>query len=353
MKVFVVNYVLNSSGSAHWLKKYIGAFPENDYYVLSKKKGRDEAFFKENNIKYYSFSIKILDFLLSPIFSLFICMLKKPDVVLLNTSVHGLDALLLRAFGIKFFTVVHEDISNYHGSKKLPLIKLSIKHSNKLICISRMVLTTIKNYKPKYVGKTFLVENYLNEEDILAKSQENNYDAKFQEFLSRNKGGTLFCSVGLFNENKNVLRMLDLIYTVNGSSLILIGDFVSPNLAKKFEDKIILLGLTNRVHVTKVVSNPYKYMKYSDVSLIFSDYETFSYSLYESLLLQLPVIANNIPVFPVELERCNVSYIDISNKDIDFEKLIFDVKNNIGNSEVYKNLHPLSQFRVAMNDVLS
>lgn len=334
-----------------WLKKYIDAFPQNEYILFSKKKGPDEEYFNVKGIRSYSFSLKYLDFILSPFFSLYFCVVNKPDIVYLNTSIHGLDAFILRLFRYNVITIMHEDINLYKDNYKLYLIKLSIYFSSKIICISKFVYKKLIEHCSS--DKILLVENYLDEISIINKSHDIISDDEFYNFYSDNSDNIFLCSVGLFNENKNIIKILDMLENLNKKfSLILIGDFVSSKLEMEFYEKLKNKKLADRVYITGLVENPYAYMRKMNVCLIFSNYETFSYVLYESLLLNLSVIANKIEAFPDDLEKYNVTYIDILDENIDFSSKISEALEKKDNSISFENIHTVEKFRKSINNSL-
>lgn len=281
-------------------------------------------------------------------------MVKKPDLVLLNTSLHGLDALVLKLINVKVVSVCHEDIQLYKRKPKLVLIKLSLALSQKILCVSELVFERMLSQSSGLIDKIFLVENYLDEIDIKDKANEDIIDFGFLRFFNEHSNNKFICCVGLFNENKNILKSLDILSKLNNNySLILIGEFVSSDLELKFNKKLTDLGLFERVYVTGLVNNPYSYMNKMDLCFILSSYETFSYVLYESLILNLPVVSNSIEAFSTELSAYNVTFVDILDSEVDFSKVIFEsLQNRLENIE-YINKHTLGNFKGQFNEAVS
>lgn len=161
---------------------------------------------------------------------------------------------------------------------------------NKIIAVS----STIKEQFIKEVG-------FPNKTKVLY----NTFDFKEILKLSRIQLGTSFLndpesiklvSVGKLNHNKGYERLIKIMKKLRDEGynfhLTLVGD---GHLFKKFEQIILNYQLSNYISLVGFQSNPYPFIKQSDLFISSSYSEAFSSVVMESVVIGTPVITTETP----------------------------------------------------------
>lgn len=187
--------------------------------------------------------------------------------------------------------------STNQKSKKLAWVHgLGLKYSDiydkfdRVFFVSKdlMSYNMLNNFPKKNHDKLKVLYNPLDFDEIKTKSIENfSYKG--------NKETIRFITVGRLSAEKRFDRLIDAFYLVNkyqqNTSLEIVG---SGRLSEELNKKVENLGLQTFVTFHGYSSNPYKYLKNSDIYVCSSDNEGFNVAMTEAGIIGLPIISTNV-----------------------------------------------------------
>ena len=134
---------------------------------------------------------------------------------------------------------------------------------------------------PSLAEKTTVIKNFLPCEEIIKKSRQRN------DIYPKLK----FITVGRLSPEKSILRLVDILHKLDDEnydfSLDIIGDGPEWELIK---NRVEHYGLNKKINMLGLRSNPYTFIKQADVFLLLSEYEGLPNTIYESLILGIPVL---------------------------------------------------------------
>ena len=212
--------------------------------------------------------------------------------------------------------------------------------SEKIIAVSDNIAQKLKAYRKKYANKIVAVNNVIDIDSIIEKSNEPIEDGLFSEEnfnivscgrLAEEKGFDLAveaCRLLVENDHKNI-------------NWIFVGD--GPE-RKSIEKQIALYGLEDYIKLIGMKKNPYPYITRADLFVQPSRVEAFGLSIAEAMILGVPVLSTQtdgaIEVFSVKHNGllCKISGEDIFTY---IEKFKNEKKQYSGSSLIFrkKNEH--------------
>ena len=156
----------------------------------------------------------------------------------------------------------------------------------------------LKTY-PSLKSKTIVMNNFVDIEEILTKSEE-----KVTEKKPSSK--TLFVFVGrLEDASKKINRALNLVKEIPSIELWIVGDGPDRNMYEEYVEKN---DLKKRVKFLGKKANPYPYMKQADYVILTSDYEGFPVTYLEAITLGKQIITT-IPTSDDEINMKKIAHI--------------------------------------------
>ncbi len=179
------------------------------------------------------------------------------------------------------------------GKVNLFLVQKLYPLSNKVICKSKGMEYDLQTYFNGNLNTTIINNPYdLEKIKILTEESINDFDF--------NEDKKYLIYVGRFASFKRPDYVIEsLKYLDENVELILLGDGPKKETLIELSES---LNLSNRVHFLGKVSNPYKYMKQSDVFILSSDDgEGFPNVLAEAMACQTSVIATDCKSGPREI----------------------------------------------------
>ena len=145
------------------------------------------------------------------------------------------------------------------------------------------------------INSTFIY-NPLNKKDIINKSTE-----KINKSIYKNKKSLKLISIGRFTDQKDHMTLLRAFKVINKKitcELLLIGYGVNK---AKIQNFISENKLESKIKILNYQTNPFKFIKKSDMFILTSKYEGLPNVLLEALLLNKFIISSNCPTGPKEI----------------------------------------------------
>lgn len=179
----------------------------------------------------------------------------------------------------------------FYGTLNKLLIKAIYKYSHKIIAVSDGVkVDLVENYD----CDSSLITVINNPVDCESIAQRANDEVQLPESIGR-----YVCSVGRLNAQKRFDVLIKAFSKVDDSlALVILGE---GELRHELQNLIEELGLVNRVYLLGFQSNPYSYVKNSDIFVLSSDYEGFPNALLEALAIGKAVISTNCKSGPSDI----------------------------------------------------
>ncbi len=231
----------------------------------------------------------------------------------------------------KKYAWIHVDLINQTKSSNVfKNIKDEIKCYNKfdnIICVSKVVKEQfIKKYNIDE-DKVLVKYNSIDKNEIISKSKEK------CSYVKDNKS-ILLCSIGRLNGQKAYDRLLRVFKKLLDDKfkikLIIIGEGTSKD---ELENYIKENDMGNYVKLLGFKSNPYKYLKQSDLFVCSSKAEGFSTVVTESIILGIPVVTTDCSGMKEMLGENNEYGIVTEN---DEESLYEGIKKLLSNKELFE-----------------
>ena len=186
---------------------------------------------------------------------------------------------------------IHNNLKLKYGDKIFSHCKkMKFDKFAKVVCVSKNALQAFKNIYPNYQGKAITINNYINGDEIIAKSKE-----KISDFIKDNNMIT-FINIARHEEvSKGISRIIKASARLRDDGfkfkVLLVGNGKDhqyyKDLVKEYdlEDIVILVG--NKV-------NPYPYLRVSDCFVFSSYYEGYGIVLDEARILNKPIITTDV-----------------------------------------------------------
>ncbi len=207
------------------------------------------------------------------------------------------------------------------------LIKLTYTYADKLISPSKGVMLNLKKFY-NLKREIHVINNMIDREKILIESNEN-----IHSHLDLFKKPCIV-NIGRLEKQKNhelLINTFKDVLDIFKCNLIIIGD---GTLKKDLQKKIRDLNIEKNVYILSNISNPYPFLKRSNVFVLSSNFEGFPNVLLEALMLGVKVISTNCESGPSEILE-NGKYgtlVETNNKNMLFSAIV----NSLNNKESKK-----------------
>ena len=176
----------------------------------------------------------------------------------------------------------------HHGAmRKEYHDRYGYEKSEKIVAVSDNIAQKLKEYRKKYANKIVTVNNVVDIDSIIEKSQEPIEEGLFSENkfnivscgrLAKEKGFDLAveaCKLLAENSHTNI-------------NWIFVGD--GPE-RENIEKQIALYGLGDYIKLVGMKKNPYPYIARADLFVQPSRIESFGLSIAEAMVLDVPVLS--------------------------------------------------------------
>ena len=345
-KILIVAPSLAVGGMEKVLINLVNSLPQENYNITIKTiyDNFELASNLNENIKYSSFyktcKNKKIDYIKVRLYTF---MLKKftPKLLyrLLIKERYDTEIAFFRGAAIKIISGsnnyeanklawVHNDFTKCTGIfdwfNNEEQTKNAYRKFNKIVCVSQYA-------KEKFTERMGIKENVIVRYNInLTDDIKNKAEEKIEEKF--NKNTFKVCTVGRLVEAKGYDRLLKIHKRLMDEELkhdlIIVGDGPDrEKLTKYINDN----NLNNSVYLLGSKSNPYKYIKDSDLFVCSSRWEGFSTVISEAVILEKPVITTRVSGTEELFLNNKYGLITENNEESLYEGL----KNIITNKELY------------------
>lgn len=235
-------------------------------------------------------------------------------------------------------TWLHVDYEIFNLNNKIN--NNEYKLFDKIICVSEFVKKQFLKYNNNCKNKCFVIENFIEVEDIKQKSKEK-CDIYFNQEMFN------IISIGRLDDNKNQILQLETALKLMNNGIkfkwYFIGDGINYSKYKKY---ILDNKLSNNVELLGAKTNPYNYIKNSNLLVSTSKSESYGLTVIESLILNIPVIA----MYYGAIDEINTNdNIVICHKE---NELYEKVKKMITVREYYRKRKAKSTFKNRNSQIL-
>lgn len=215
----------------------------------------------------------------------------KYDVAICYPYQHPILAKLTLNSSKRTIIFIHNNLELKYGDDlEAHCKKMQFDKFSKVVCVSNNAIASFKRIYSNYEGEVLAINNYIDGEDILRKSNE------FVSDVKEEKNIQTFINIARHDEKpKGITKIIKASYELKKNNyefrVILVGDGPSHNdylkLVKKLnlEDVVIMVG--NKV-------NPYPYLKMSNCFVFSSNYEGYGIVLDEARILGKPIITTDV-----------------------------------------------------------
>ncbi|MCW1311255.1 MAG: glycosyltransferase [archaeon] len=172
----------------------------------------------------------------------------------------------------------------------------SLRLSDKVVAVSQGVALDFSRKFKFPLQNIRVIYNPIIPDELKAKSQEPIDEAWFNKLRK-----PLIISVGRLSKEKNhrlLIQSFKILLDKIKASLLILGEGEERTNLENFVKE---LGISDYVLMPGTVTNPFKFMKNSDVFVLSSDFEGFSLVLVEALLCGTPIVSTDCPYGPREI----------------------------------------------------
>ena len=198
---------------------------------------------------------------------------------------------------VKKITFFHFSLSRYKDNpKELKRIFTRMQSFNHIVMLCQGMLDEALELCPTLANKYVVINNFVNPEKISQQAET----ALDSPFVDR----PYIIAVERLDESSKDLTTLIKAYailkesTVNAPAMIIVGEGESR---QQLEQLVCQLNLTESVYMPGFMSNPYPWIKGSEIMVHSSKSEGFGLSLVEGLMLNKLIVSTNCRVGPDEI----------------------------------------------------
>jgi len=183
---------------------------------------------------------------------------------------------------------IHTDMrrTDYSNKRRSKIIK-GLRKYDKVVAVSQRVKESLAILDSSLTTKTFIVPNIVLKNEIIDKA------AAPVNFTSN--GSTTLAFLGRLEKVKGIDRLLSCLAKLSDEGLsfqlLILGD---GSERQNIENLIRSLGLDGKIIRLGYKSNPYPYLKASDIFVLSSYYEGYPMVVTEALVLGKAVIATDV-----------------------------------------------------------
>lgn len=198
---------------------------------------------------------------------------------------------------------------------------------DKIVLLSPEIQSRFVKIYPQLKSKAVVNQNILPSADIRKKAEP----------IPKKGALVKFVTVGRIDYYKGFDRLYEILeklyYDGYQFYWTIIGDGED---FEKIKMKFAHSDFANRVIMKGSMTNPFREMKKADVFALFSRYEGIPNTIYEAMILGVPVIATNVGGIPSQIADGINGWL-VNNDETDIYRGLIHIFNNPSEIEIYKN----------------
>lgn len=206
---------------------------------------------------------------------------------------------------------------------------------DRIYSISRICVDALKQYFPNCADKVSIMENISSPCIIQAQAKEIKDDLRLMIQDFKNNRNIILCTVAHFCRRKGgdfAIEAAEMLKTKQIKfKWLFVGKVLEDDLFESIKEK----GLDENMIFVGIQSNPYPYMKLTDIYVQPSRYEGKSISLDEAKILCKPIVVTNFSTVGDQFEnRQNATICEMSGKAV--ANAIIELINDTTLQESYR-----------------
>ncbi len=332
-RILFISHVLDGSGAPRSLLNLLKYMPKDNIEVdllALRRENLKQEFEKVLNKKVFVITkkppdnkvLKIIERIWSIPKIIYYIIKINPDVVIINSAANSRAILISRILRYETYVFAREFDEEFAF---LPKIRRKfINMADKVFCLSdnhKNWLRTEVGYKKEIV----ILPNGINLDEVKILSLEEP-EKNYKEFTRR--FDFVIASIGYLTLRKGWDYLLEIIKKLKEEKdigFVIIGDFLNRKERTKFLKVLKELKLEDRIYITGLTKNIFKYLKYCHLTAVTSKSEVFPRVVLESMSMGIPFIFFDVGAIKT-IPPDNYSY-KVEPFDIDtYVKLIKTVK---------------------------
>lgn len=229
---------------------------------------------------------------------------------------------------------IHSMYSRFKAISKCSATDVYNYYDN-IVCVSQTAAADMINSEPQWKRKIHVVYNAINFDAVVEKAER-----KIVLYKKIN-----LVSVGRIDPVKRFSLIPQIASEIKKVGISfdwwIIGGIAIRKEYNKLTDSIKQYDVSDCVHIVGALSNPYPYIKYSDLLVCLSSSETFNYTIAEAKAIGTPIVSTDFASAFEFLEKEKTGLIlpieDVASgiiRILNDKKLYDSVKQNLSNKSV-------------------
>ena len=162
-------------------------------------------------------------------------------------------------------------------------------HFDKIVCVSHTAVKDMVDCEPQWKDKIYVVYNAVDATYVNMKAVD---DTNFIKKVN-------LVSIGRIDPVKRLSCIPKIAAELKGSGIIfdwwIVGGVAVQDEYDKLITRITQFDVSDCVHPIGQLSNPYPYIRASDLLVCLSSSETFNYTIAEAKVIGIPVVSTDFP----------------------------------------------------------
>lgn len=197
-----------------------------------------------------------------------------------------------------------------------------------IVLLSEKIKIKFDKLYPLLAHKTIVVKNLIPTNAIINKAN-NEFDCPPVNFMT----------VGRLGSEKAFSRLFKILYRLKENGYYFTWDIIGDGEEQNHLAELIkTLDLSDNVTLLGFKSNPYKYMKKSQVFALLSNYEGIPNTIYEALTLGIPVLATNVGGIKDQINNGENGWLTENNEEDIYNAIKYLLENQIEILRVKQNI---------------
>ena len=231
---------------------------------------------------------------------------------------------------VSFFHNDYSKWSYYYSADKKYYPRL-----DNIFSISKTCTDALKKYFPNCAEKVSIMENISSPSMIQAQAEDYTDDLRVMLQEYKNDGNNIFCTVAHFCQRKGGDFAIEAAEILKKQHIKFKWLFVGKVLEQDLFNSIKEKGLVEDMIFVGIQSNPYPYMKLSDIYIQPSRFEGKSISLDEAKILCKPIVVTNFSTVGDQFENGkNGTICEMSGKAV--ANAVIELINNPSLQDSYR-----------------